>query len=175
MTTIRHLLGAAGVALALAASSAHADTVWNFSYSGSGVSASGQFDTLGNGSTPTELQWMTGHYSDGTTTGSITLIPAPAASGYSTSPSGLYVYDNLYGGAGQFDYGGLLFAVNGHEVNLYLDPNYGIANLTTYASQELTSVTFSATAVPEPAPMALLLAGVGALGFLGRRKVRNHG
>ena len=169
MTTIRHLLGAAGVALALAASSAQADTVWNFSYSGSGVSASGQFDTLGNGATPTELQWMTGTYSDGTTTGSITLIPAPAASGYSTSPSGLYVYDNLYGGAGQFDYGGLLFAVNGHEVN----PSYGIANLTTYASQQLTPVTFSATAVPEPAPMALLLAGVAALGFVGRRKVRD--
>lgn len=173
MTTIRHLLGAAAVALTLAASSAHADTVWNFSYSGSGVSASGQFDTLGNGATPTELQWMTGTYSDGTTTGSITLIPAPAASGYSTSPSGLYVYDNLFGGAGQFDYGGLLFAVDGHEVNLYLDPSYGIANLTTYASQELTAVTFSATAVPEPGPISLLLAGVAALGFVGRRKVRD--
>jgi len=82
------------------------------------------------------------------------------------------VFDNLYGGAGQFDYGGLLFAVGGHEVNLYLDPTYGIANLTTYATQELTSVTFSATAVPEPAQISLLLAGVGALGFLARRKVR---
>ena len=172
MTTIRNCLSAAAVALALAASSAQADTVWNFSYSGNGVSASGQFDTLGNGATPTELQWMTGHYSDGTTTGSITLIPATAASGYSTSPSGLYVYDNLYGGAGQFDYGGLLFAVDGHEVNLYLDPSYGIANLTTYAAQELTAVTFSATAVPEPAPISLLLVGVGALGFMGRRKLR---
>lgn len=173
MTTIRNVLGAAGVALALAASSAHADTVWNFSYSGDGVSASGQFDTLGSGATPTELQWMTGTYSDGTTTGSITLIPATAPSGYSTSPSGLYVYDNLFGGAGQFDYGGLLFAVNGHEVNLYLDPSYGIANLTTYASQQLTPVTFTATAVPEPAPMSLLMVGVGALGFLARRKVRD--
>jgi hypothetical protein len=172
MTTIGNVLSAAAVALAFAASSAHADTVWNFSYSGSGVSASGQFDTLGNGLTPTKLQWMTGTYSDGTTTGSITLMPAPAASGYSTSPSHLYVFDNLYGGAGQLDYGGLLFAVGGHEVNLYLDPTYGIANLTTYAAQELTPVTFSATAVPEPAPMSLLLVGVGALGFMGRRKLR---
>ena len=173
MTTIRNLLSAAAVALAVSASSAHADTVWNFSYSGNGISASGRFDTLGSGSTPTELQWMTGSYSDGTTTGSITLIPATAASGYTTSPSGLYVYDNLYGGASQFDYGGLLFAVGGHEVNLYLDPTYGIANLTTYAAQELTAVTFSATAVPEPAPVSLLLAGAGALVFLGRRKLRD--
>jgi len=35
-----------------------------------------------------------------------------------------------------------------------------------------TVVQFSAVAVPEPAPLAMLLAGLGALGFASRRKAR---
>ena len=103
MKKIQGLLIAAAATLAFAGTSARADTVWNFTYSGSGVSASGSFDTLGDGSTPSLVQWMTGTYSDGTTVnGAISLVTAPLP-GTNTSADGLYFYDNLFGDITNFD------------------------------------------------------------------------
>lgn len=171
MNRIQGLLAAAATTLALASSAAHADTVWNFTYAGGGVSASGSFETVGNGATPTAVEWLTGTYSDGGLSGAISLVPITATPytpepGQFLSADGAYYYDNLFNVASGFDDGGLLFAVGTHEVNLYRSG--AMINLTSGVQ---TVVQFSAVAVPEPAPLAMLLAGLGALGFANRRKM----
>jgi hypothetical protein len=166
MKKIQGLLIAAFATLALVGTTAHADTVWNFSYSGDGVSASGQFDTLGNGSTPSAVEWITGTYSDalisnGTIDGVVAL-----------NTDGGFIYNNVFGGTPQFDLDGLLFDVDHSlHVNLYTNPGYysvvyeggGVVN---------TPVSLSVTAVPEPESLALILAGLGALVIANRRKNR---
>lgn len=171
MKKIKVLLATAAAAFAFAGASAHADTVWNFAYTGAGLTASGQFDTLGDGSTPSLLQWMSGTYSDGTTTGAISLIPLNSAATPNTSTDGLYYYDNLFGGTPQIDNAGLLFFAGAQEINLYLDSG-GMTSVTRYGGYVFTPVTFTATAVPEPGSLALLMAGLGALAFVSRRKAR---
>ena len=57
---------------------------------------------------------------------------------------------------------------------LYTDPSLGLTSLTHgnggYVYSPVSS--FSVTAVPEPGSMALLLAGLGALGIASRRRAR---
>ncbi len=174
MKKIQALLFAAATTLALVGTSAHADTVWNFTYSGAGVSASGSFDTLGNGSTPTTVEWLTGTYSDASiTNGAISLIattstPYAGEAGQFLSADGAYYYNNLFNSTSAFDDGGLLFSAGTHEVNLF-GGSGGLFNLTNGVQ---TAVSFSAVAVPEPGSMAMLLAGMGALAFVSRRKAR---
>ena len=167
--------GAVAVAsLAFAGTAAHADTLWEFSYSGSGVSASGSFETVGNGSTPTEVTSMTGTYSDGISSGAISLVADPTPGAVATSADGLYYYDNMFGGTPSLDIDGLLFDAGAQEINLYTDPGLGLTSLTDrnggYVYSPVSS--FSVTAVPEPGSMALLLAGLGALGIASRRRAR---
>ena len=170
---IQALLGAAAAALAFAGTAAHADTLWNFTYSGGSVSASGSFTLEGNGSSPSLVDSMSGTYTDGTTTGSISLIPTGAGAGTTvTSADGLYYYDDMFGGSPSIDNGGLSFSAGTQEVNLYLDSSTGLTNVTSYGGYVFTPVTFSAVAVPEPGSLAMLLAGVAALGFVSRRKAR---
>ena len=170
MKKMQGLLTAATTALALIGTTAHADTLWDFTYSGSGVSASGSFVTVGDGSTPSLVESMSGTYSDGTTTGAITLIPIPGVPTY--APDGRYIADNLFGGTPQIDTWGLLFNAGTQEVNLYLDSS-GLLSTTLYnGSYVFSNVQFNATAVPEPGSVAMLLAGLGALSFVSRRKAR---
>ena len=171
MRKIQGLLVAAAATLAVAGTSAHADTVWHFTYSGGGVSAGGSFDTLGDGSAPTTVEWITGTYSDGSiTNGVISLIPTTATP-YSAEPGqflsldGKYYYDNLFNSTSSFDDGGLLFSAGTQEINVFRDG--GLVNLTNGVQ---TDVTFKATAVPEPGSFAMLLAGLAALAFVSRRK-----
>lgn len=173
MRKIQALLGAATASLALAGTAAHADTVWNFSYSGNGVSASGSFETLGNGSVPTTIESLTGTYTDASASGTITLIPTtstpyPGEAGQFLSADGAYYYNDLFNSTSYFDDGGLLFSAGGKEINVFT-VNGGLVNLTNGVQ---TSIMFNAVAVPEPAPLAMLLAGVAALGFVSRRKAR---
>jgi PEP-CTERM motif len=171
MRMIKGLLAATAATLAFAGTSAHADTLWNFTYSGDGVSASGSFVTVGNGSTPTVVESMTGTYTDAQTTGAISLIPAGAPGATVTSADGLYYYDDLFGGSSSIDNSGLLFFAGSQDVNLYTDG--GMISVTHYGSGYVFSnVTFSAVAVPEPGSLGMLLAGIAALGFVSRRKAR---
>jgi len=171
-------LAAAVTALALAAAPAQADTIWNFSYSGSGVAASGSFETLGDGSTPSLVEWISGTYSDGTTVnGALSLVPTTQP-GVNDSADGFYTYDNLYGGPTRISADGLLFLAGTQEIDLYLDDVLSITNVTTYdngVTFNFTAVNFTAVpavvpVVPEPGAFAMLLAGLGVLGAVRRQR-----
>ena len=180
MNKIQGLVAAATMTFALACTSAHAATVWDFSFSdvvsGHTVTGSGTFTTTGNGNTPSDVTSITGTYSDGTTVnGALSLIPAATTGGVqNTSADGFYYYDNVYGGTPGLDTNGLLFLAGSQEVNLYYQ-NGTFNIVTTYSgfgNWVTTPVNFSAAAVPEPASIAMLLAGLGALGFASRRKTQ---
>jgi len=165
MRKLQTIIGA-GV-LALASVAAHADTAWNFTYSGNGVSASGSFTTLGDGSTPSAVTSVTGTYSDaqvlhGTIDGVVAL-----------GTDGGFYYDNLFGGSPLFSNSGLLFDVDGGvHVNLYTVGNDYRSVKWLEGNVVDTSVSLKVSAVPEPGPVTMLLAGIGALGFASRRKMR---
>ena len=168
MKKIQGLLLAAAATLALVGTSAHADTVWNFTYSGSNSSASGSFSTAGDGTTPSAVTAISGTYSDATiTNGTIDGLVA-------LGTDGSFYYDNLFGGTPLLSNSGVLFDVNGGQhVNLYtVGSDYYNAAFEAPGLLNET-VSFSVTsAVPEPGSIAMLLASMGALTFMSRRKAR---
>jgi len=170
MNRFQKLLAAAGATLALAGA-AHADTTWKFEYAGAnGVYVTGSFATPGDGSTPTTVEWLTGTYTDpSVTNAALSLIPTtstPYGTNEFLSADGQYYYNNQFNTSTGFDDGGLLFNAGSLEVNLY-GSNGGFISLTNGTQ---TSVSFMAVPVPEPTSVAMLLAGLGALGFASRRK-----
>lgn len=151
--------------LATATGAAKADEVWNWSYAGGSVQASGQFDITGDGSTPSAVQWINGTYSDGTIVGGTIdgLVPLGTDANF--------LYDNQFGGTPSVSLGGILFDVNAGaaHVNLYYDAG-SYQSVSVYDGVRITPVTFTAAPVPEPANSLLLLAGLGALGFMSLRR-----
>jgi hypothetical protein len=159
------LLSAAFATLAIAAGPARAMTVWDWTLSGGGVNASGTFDTAGDGSTPSAVTFISGTYSDGNVTnGTIDgLVPLGTDS--------RWIYDNMFGGSPVLSNPGILFDVGGLHVNVFTDPGF-ISGVNVGGSYQLTNVSFTAAVVPEPATLALMLAGLGALAVKQRRKLR---
>jgi hypothetical protein len=165
MKMLNGLLGAAIATLAMATTPAQASTVWDWTLSGGGVSASGTFDTVGDGSTPSAVTFISGNYSDSNVTnGTIDgLVPLGTDS--------QWIYDNMFGGSPALSNPGILFDVDGLHVNMFTQPGF-ISGVNIGGSYQLTNVSFAASVVPEPATLALMLAGLGALYVTRRRKLR---
>ena len=96
----------------------------------------------------------------------------------STSPDGLFLYDNLYSHTGMaFDYSGLLFTTAdnpGGYWNLWASSPgaYSLYESAggSYPIQEIG--TLSVAGSPEPSTWAMLALGFAALSFVGRRRQR---
>jgi PEP-CTERM motif len=103
----------------------------------------------------------------------------PSFPNSSTSPDGLFIYDNLYSPTGMaFDYSGLLFTTAenpGGYWNLWASSPgayslYESAGSYNYPIQEIG--TMSVAGAPEPSTWAMLALGFAALTFVGRRRQR---
>ena len=153
-------------ALSLAAlGSAHADQTWNWSYTGAGVSASGSFVTAGAALVAEDVLSITGTRNGVAITGLVPLDTDP-----------VFAYDNQFSAVGDhFTDGGLLFSVPGapSNVNLYFFGGDYFDLVVGAGGAVETPVSFSVTAaVPEPATVLSLLAGLGLLGAVARTRRR---
>jgi hypothetical protein len=68
-----------------------------------------------------------------------------------------------------FDFGSQVFSAGNHSLTLSNFNSFDVGPLTR------TDVTLAVTAVPEPETYAMMLAGLGALGFLARRRKAQQG
>jgi hypothetical protein len=111
--------------------------------------------------------------------GIYSIVPGGPAT--TTSPLGAFLYDNLVipGSDPALDTGGLLFSGGGKEINIWGNSpgNYSFydaisngAGGFTYGVQFTGPGTFTATVVPLPPSVALLLGGLGLIGLIALRK-----
>lgn len=152
---------------------AHADTTWHWQYSGAGVAASG---TLLTKDTPDAA----GFYKVLSITGS---RDGDAITGLYPTGSAIpgnepYAVDNLLrveGTNGQITVHGLGFSLaSGAHANPYFadflaTPGY-MEVFTQGSAFSEVPVTFTATAVPEPATLALVLSGLGVMRLVASRR-----
>jgi hypothetical protein len=161
------------LALAFATGTAMAQSTWTWNLSGSDT-GSGTFTTTGDGSSWTDITSWTGTF-DGYAIGGLLSTGAD---------TGNWSVDNQFKNDGSwFSNGGVLFSVlglnvnGGSNVNLFTDGGNLISGTGTNAGgYHLGQASLSVTAVPEPASMPLMIAGIGALGlmFRQREKKRKH-
>ncbi|MBL8306327.1 MAG: PEP-CTERM sorting domain-containing protein [Rubrivivax sp.] len=158
----RQMCLAATLGLA-ALGSAHADQTWFWSYTGSGVNASGTFTTAGPALVFEDVLSITGSRNGQPILG---LVPLD------TDPD--FIYDNQFSSVGDhFTDGGLLMAFGGGlpNVNLYFfNGSYTDLFIDGAGDPIETAVNFSVSAVPEPATGLAWLAGLGLMGLWARRR-----
>jgi hypothetical protein len=161
------VVGAAAIGLSnVGVQSAQALQLFDFSYSGTGITASGQFTT-------NDLDPITNRYAITGVTGQRngSLITGPVALG--TDPS--FIYNNqLLLNAPFFDFGGVLFNVASlGNVNLYFDGSVmRDATRSTGVGSDFNpgrEVSLTLTPIPTPA----LLPGLVGLGIAAMRKRQN--
>jgi hypothetical protein len=168
--------------LTITASSA-ATYNFNFQSSDAQLTASGEFTV----NAADEVIGVSGAVA-GLTNQSITGVFAnPSFPNSSTSPDGLFIYDNLYSPTGMaFDYSGMLFTTAGNPGgywNLWASSpgTYSLYESArgSYPIQEIG--TLSVAGAPEPSTWAMLALGFAALSlalgfaalsFVGRRRQR---
>jgi hypothetical protein len=153
----------------VAAGAAHADTTWNWSYSGDSVIASGTFTTAGNALTAEDILSFSGTRNG---TAILGLVPLDSDENY--------VYDNQFTSvAPHLSEPGILFDIGGgtlgSHVNVYWDSNDGLIHELQIDPTESfiidTVVNLSVTAaVPEPATYGMLALGLVAVGAVARRR-----
>jgi len=157
----KHTLGAAALALA-AMAPAHAVQTWSFSYSGAGVTASGTFTTAGAALTFEDILSISGSRNGVAIIG---LVPLD------TDPN--FVYDNQFRSVGDhFTDGGMLLDLAGSAPNTnvyFFDGAYTEVFVDGLSAIE-TPITFNVSAVPEPATVLSMLAGLGLVGAALRRR-----
>ena len=161
---------AAGAAVLALSGAAQAGT-YELQFTGTDVSGDVVATTTGTGSTQTVVS-ISGWVTDSEVgTGTFTI----------TGLSGYAGATNLYYLASPFvDFGGLSFStVSGGDYNLGLGGsnatglvlNASVLNANGFPGiAGSTNIEMTATAVPEPAPLALMFAGFGLVGVMARRR-----
>jgi len=152
---------------------ANAGSIYDFSFSGNGVSGGGTLLAEDNGDGT-----YTAVSGSGTVNGvALSLIANPDAPDYSISASGYFVYDNLLFPTQSplLSSPGLLFSTlggiyGGTEANIF---STGPSSYLYYEnSGGYTPISFSLNphAIPEPTSMAMLAIGILSLGKVYRRR-----
>ncbi len=155
----QHLI-LAGAVLAGGVSTAQAET-WLFSYTGPGIVASGTFTTAGPALSAEPILSITGTRNGVAITGLVGLEEDPNFS-----------YDNLFTIAQpNFSDGGMLFSLanGGLNTNVYFFNNVYNEVYVDGLNVFDTPISWSVTAVPEPATVLSMLAGLGLLGVYMRK------
>lgn len=141
---------------------AHADQTWAFSYSGGSVTASGTFTTASAAPGAQDVLSISGERNGVAIVG---LVPLGTDLNY--------IYDNQFDAtAPHFTDAGLLMAMDGGQpnVNLYFFEGDFYDLFDDGGIFEPTPVSFNVTAVPEPATVLSMLAGLGLVGLQLRRR-----
>lgn len=152
--------GALGLSALLCGTAAQADT-WAFSYTGAGITASGTFTTAGSALVAEDITSISGFRNGVAITG---LVPVGA------DPD--FFYDNQFTIASpNFTDGGMLFSLagGGPNTNIYFfETGYFEVYIDGLGAVD-TPITWSVTAVPEPATVLSMMAGLGLLGVYMRK------
>ena len=152
--------GVFGLSTLAMSTAAHAD-IWAFSYTGVGVTASGTFTTAGSALVPENILSISGTRNGAAITG---LVPV------GVDPD--FLYDNQFTRISpNFTDGGMLFSVVGvgSNVNVYFFET-GYFDLAINGLNVVeTPITWTVTAVPEPATVLSMMAGLGLLGVYMRK------
>ncbi len=141
---------------------AHADQTWAFSYTGAGVTASGTFTTASAAPVAQDVLSISG-----TRNGVAILGLVPLGMNLT------YAYDNQFNPAAPyFTENGLLLAMAGSnpDVNVYFFDGAYTDLFACDSTCVETPISFNVTAVPEPATVLSMLAGLGLVGVQLRRR-----
>jgi len=141
---------------------AHADQTWAFSYSGGSVTASGTFTTASAAPGAQDVLSISGVRNGVNILG---LVPVGS--------SLTYLFDNQFNPeAPHFTDGGLLLAMDAGvpDVNVYFFQGDYVDLTECDTACIETPISFNVTAVPEPATVLSMLAGLGLVGFQLRRR-----
>src|SRR3982074_2673797 len=148
--------------------SARASVLFNFTESGTGISASGVLTTTDNGGGNYTITGITGALNGN----AITLL---APGGYQSNDNKLFVP----AAPGFLDFAGFSYVSNAVDYNVYFSASGsfcgspGCYGSSTNPDGPDTTITFSVTAVPEPSTWAMMILGFAGIGFMAYRRRNN--
>ncbi|MDO9075746.1 MAG: PEP-CTERM sorting domain-containing protein [Rubrivivax sp.] len=141
---------------------AHADQTWAFNYSGGSITASGTFTTASAAPGAQDVLSISGTRNGAAILGLVPLDSDPN-----------FLYDNQFNPlAPHFTEFGLLLDIDGSQPNVnvyFFEGDYYDIYVDGLQVIE-TPISFNVTAVPEPATVLSMLAGLGLVGLQLRRR-----